>query len=162
MKGLLKSRRQSKRSRFFFLRLNHYAAGCYSIPFLLFNMDIELGIVGLGDMGLMYLKQFAAAGYRINVCDLPSKFEEIKEKINHCDFDTSRVHVFQDGFGVVRRSDFIVYSVEAAYISDVVRKFGPATKVNAIVSGQTSVKEPEIKAFDAYLPDDGMFRIDLM
>jgi prephenate dehydrogenase (NADP+) len=122
-------------------------------------MDIEIGIVGLGDMGFLYLKQFALSGYRINCCDLPSKYDEIKERINNSDFDSSRVHVFHDGFGVVRRSDFIVYSVEAAYISDVVKQFGPATKLNAIVSGQTSVKEPEIKAFDAYLPEDGKFFI---
>jgi prephenate dehydrogenase (NADP+) len=115
----------------------------------------ELGIVGLGDMGMLYLKQFAIAGYRINVCDLPSKYDEIRERIENCvDFDSSRVHVYRDGFGVVRRSDFIIYSVEAAYINSVVKQFAPATKLNAIVSGQTSVKEPEIKAFDEYLPVD--------
>jgi prephenate dehydrogenase (NADP+) len=117
-------------------------------------MNIEIGVVGLGDMGLMYVRQFAIAGYRVNCCDLPSKFKEISDRIENCGFDTSNVHVHRDGFGVVRRSDFIVYSVEAAYISAVVSQFGPATKLNAIVSGQTSVKEPEIKAFDEFLPKD--------
>lgn len=53
-----------------------------------------------------------------------------------------------------QRSDFIVFSVEAAFISSVVERFGPACKLNAIVAGQTSVKEPEINAFEAFLPED--------
>ncbi|ANB11660.1 pprephenate dehydrogenase (NADP(+)) [Sugiyamaella lignohabitans] len=32
--------------------------------------------------------------------------------------------------------------------------YGPSTKVGAIVGGQTSCKEPEIEAFEKYLPED--------
>ncbi|KAJ2815293.1 prephenate dehydrogenase (NADP(+)), partial [Coemansia erecta] len=35
-----------------------------------------------------------------------------------------------------------------------VREYGRATKVGAIVAGQTSVKTPEIAAFEAHLPED--------
>lgn len=62
--------------------------------------------------------------------------------------------VLRDGHHVARRSDFIIYSVEAAYIDDVVAQYGPSTKLGAIVSGQTSVKAPEKQAFEAHLPSD--------
>ncbi|KAJ3085994.1 prephenate dehydrogenase (NADP(+)) [Quaeritorhiza haematococci] len=116
-----------------------------------FNKDeVELGIIGLGDMGRVYAHAFLRAGWRrVNVCDLPSRYEELKKAHAGSGFN-----IFPDGFAVSRRSDFIIYCVEAANIEAVVAKYGPATKVGAIVSGQTSVKEPEIKAFEKYLPPD--------
>ncbi|KAK8055898.1 hypothetical protein PG993_001125 [Apiospora rasikravindrae] len=44
--------------------------------------------------------------------------------------------------------------VEAAAIDRVVAQYGPSTKLGAIVGGQTSCKDPEIKAFEAHLPED--------
>lgn len=66
---------------------------------------------------------------------------------------------------------FSIYSVETENIEKVVALYGPSTKVGAIVGGQvrsvinvfvqwtitvikTSVKEPEIRAFDKHLPKD--------
>ena len=79
----------------------------------------------------------------------------------------SAINVVENGHLVSRRSDFIIYSVEAEYVDDVVRTYGPcrappitdiclseATKVGAIIGGQTSCKAPEIAAFEKYLPDD--------
>lgn len=60
----------------------------------------------------------------------------------------------KDGHAVSRISDFIIYSVEAAYISSVVEQYGPSTKFGATVAGQTSVKAPEKEAFEKWLPDD--------
>lgn len=81
----------------------------------------------------------------------------------------------KDGHLVSRQSDFIMYSVEAEFLDRVVAMYGPcecwtalrvsprwssaddgvpATKIGAIVSGQTSVKAPERAAFEKYLPDD--------
>ncbi|OZJ05185.1 hypothetical protein BZG36_02428 [Bifiguratus adelaidae] len=111
---------------------------------------LEIGIIGMGDMGKLYVRTFLKAGWRnINVCDLPHKYDALCRE-----FQDTSVRVFKDGHGVSRRSDYIIYSVEAEYIDDVVSKFGPSTKVGAIVGGQTSVKEPEIKAFEAHLPKD--------
>lgn len=77
--------------------------------------------------------------------------------------------MLRDGHKVSRSADFIVYSIEAEYIDRVVRLFGPcelsistlcstylfaATKIGAIVAGQTSVKAPEKAAFEAHLPED--------
>jgi len=80
------------------------------------------------------------------------------------------VTVLKDGYAVSRSSDFIIYSVEAEFIDDVVAKYGPcvsllyfswlssyiciATKQHAVVAGQTSVKDPERRAFERHLPLD--------
>jgi prephenate dehydrogenase (NADP+) len=90
--------------------------------------------------------------------------------------DTPSVRVLPDGHHVSRTSDFIIYSVEAEYLEAIVAQYGPcapspsfaiferrrlaltarnlATKVGAVVAGQTSVKAPEQKAFEKHLPDD--------
>lgn len=89
--------------------------------------------------------------------------------------DVPGIMVLRDGHQVSRTSDFIIYSVEAEFIDSVVAKYGPcmslihpsrslslantffgppATKVGAIVAGQTSVKAPEKEAFEKYLPTD--------
>ncbi|KAJ9110199.1 hypothetical protein QFC20_003051 [Naganishia adeliensis] len=68
--------------------------------------------------------------------------------------DVPNIQVLKDGHQVSRISDFIIYSVEAEFISQVVSLYGPSTKPQAIVAGQTSVKAPEKEAFEKYLPDD--------
>ncbi|KAJ2883105.1 prephenate dehydrogenase (NADP(+)), partial [Coemansia asiatica] len=113
------------------------------------HSEIEIGIIGAGDMGMLYAKRFKRAGYIVNICDIPSKYEELLEK--HKDLGIS---IMRDGYTVSRRSDFIVYSVPAVTIGKIVEEYGRATKVGAIVAGQTSVKTPEIEAFEKYLPAD--------
>ncbi|KAI5475556.1 prephenate dehydrogenase (NADP+) [Pseudohyphozyma bogoriensis] len=111
---------------------------------------ISIGIIGMGEMGKMYADRLSKGGWkRINVCDLPSKFDEVKQ---FCKGTT--LTPMQNGHLVSRESDFIIYSVEAAFLDDVVALYGPSTKVGAIVSGQTSVKAPEKKAFESHLPKD--------
>ncbi|KAI9197426.1 uncharacterized protein BJ171DRAFT_519509 [Polychytrium aggregatum] len=110
----------------------------------------QIGIIGCGDMGKFYARQFVKAGWKkVNVCDIPSKYDALKAEL-----DGTGVNVCPDGFSVSRQSDFILYSVEAALIDKVVSLYGPATKLGAIVGGQTSVKQPEIAAFEKYLPSD--------
>ncbi|KAG2223563.1 hypothetical protein INT45_001645 [Circinella minor] len=127
---------------------------------------IELGIIGAGGMGRFYAQRLSKAGWKkVNVCDLPEKYEKLKE-----DFQDSPINVLPDGFHVSRRCDWIMYAVEAEYIESVVSKYGPGkkkvpfdvlllttvfpTKMGAIVGGQTSVKQPEIDALTKYLPPD--------
>ncbi|KAJ3095912.1 prephenate dehydrogenase (NADP(+)) [Phlyctochytrium planicorne] len=90
---------------------------------ILEKASFAVGIIGAGEMGRLYARKIAAAGWG-------------------------------DGFAVSRRCDYIIYSVEAGNFAKVVEKYGPATKLNAIVGGQTSVKEPEIQAFEQFLPPD--------
>ncbi|KAI0080513.1 Prephenate dehydrogenase [Panus rudis PR-1116 ss-1] len=110
-----------------------------------------IGLIGMGGMGTMYAKYLSAAGWKkIYVCDLPSKFEALKQKYE----GTPGITVLPDGHGVSRVSDWIMYSVEAEFIDKVVAEYGPSTKVGAIVAGQTSVKTPEKAAFEKHLPED--------
>ncbi|KDN53439.1 putative TYR1-prephenate dehydrogenase [Tilletiaria anomala UBC 951] len=112
---------------------------------------IQIGLIGMGDMGRLYASRFAAAGWKhINVCDQPQHFEGLKKEYER----NENINVFLNGHLVSRISDFIIYSVEAAYLRDAVAAYGPSTKPGAIVSGQTSVKAPEKKAFEAHLPQD--------
>ncbi|POY72148.1 hypothetical protein BMF94_4785 [Rhodotorula taiwanensis] len=114
--------------------------------------DAVIGLIGMGEMGKMYAERLSKGGKcaRINVCDLPERFEELQE---YCK-GKSKVVPMRDGHLVSRESDFIIYSVEAAYLDRVVAQYGSSTKVGAVVSGQTSVKAPERAAFERYLPAD--------
>ena len=110
---------------------------------------MEIGVIGLGDMGKLYAREFSRQGYRVNGCDLPEKRNQLEWELQG-----SGVYVLDDGVAVSRRSDLIFYSVEAENINEVVKQFGSATRTGAIVAGQTSVKTPEIEAFEKYLPED--------
>lgn len=86
---------------------------------------------------------------RVLGCDREEVFEETKSR---CKFDQFKV--VQSGFEVARASDYIIYSVEAENVRKIVSVYGPATKVGAIVGGQTSCKCPEIEAFEEFVADD--------
>lgn len=110
-----------------------------------------IGLIGMGAMGRLYADQFVAVGWKkIHVCDLPEKYDALQSQYA----DVAAVTVYRDGHGVARSSDFIIYSVEAEFVGRVVKQFGPSTKLNAVVAGQTSVKAPEKEAFEKYLPED--------
>ncbi|MBI2629598.1 prephenate dehydrogenase/arogenate dehydrogenase family protein [Candidatus Pacearchaeota archaeon] len=110
---------------------------------------MEIGIIGLGDMGKLYAREFSKHGYKVNGCDLPERRSQLEQELQG-----TGVYLLDDGVAVSRRSDLIFYSVEAENIGRVAKQFGPSTKTGAIVAGQTSVKTPEIEAFERYLPED--------
>ncbi|MEJ7780606.1 MAG: prephenate dehydrogenase [Daejeonella sp.] len=110
---------------------------------------MNIGIIGLGDMGCIYAKSFAKAGYHVYGCDLPHRREALESELS-----PFKIKVLEDGREVSRISDVIFYSVEAERINEVVCMYGSYTKHGAIVAGQTSVKFPEIEAFEKYLPKD--------
>jgi prephenate dehydrogenase (NADP+) len=111
----------------------------------------KIGIIGLGDMGLMYARRFSEAGWSVCGCDREERYQELKESMSSFLPD---VEIYKNGFYVSRTADYIIYSVEAENIEKIVSLYGPATKVNAIVGGQTSCKSPEIEAFEKHLPQD--------
>ncbi|GME84979.1 unnamed protein product [Ambrosiozyma monospora] len=106
-----------------------------------------IGIIGLGDMGLLYANRFTQAGWTVCGCDR----EEIYPSLLKQNFP---FEVLPNGHYVSRKSDYIIYSVEAENIDTIVKIYGPSTKVGAIVGGQTSCKFPEISAFEKHLPKD--------
>ncbi|CAA7262342.1 unnamed protein product [Cyclocybe aegerita] len=115
------------------------------------HLQPTIGLIGMGAMGRMYAEHLGQAGWsRIHVCDVPEKYEELKEEYSNAE----NIYVMRDGHAVARSSDFILYSVEAEFIERVVAQYGPSTKMHAVVAGQTSVKAPEKVAFEKHLPVD--------
>jgi prephenate dehydrogenase (NADP+) len=110
---------------------------------------MNIGMIGLGDMGRLYAKAFAKAGYTVYGCDLPQFKEKLKAEL-----EPLGIHVINDGHTVSAISDLIIYSVEAETIESVVAQYGLSSKPGSIVAGQTSVKHPEIEAFNKHLPFD--------
>ncbi|WPU93340.1 prephenate dehydrogenase [Mucilaginibacter sabulilitoris] len=110
---------------------------------------MNIGIIGLGDMGRLYAKAFAKAGYTVCGCDLPANRGRLEEELA-----PYKITIMDSGKEVARINDLIIYSVEADKMEQVVAECGPLTKYGAIVAGQTSVKHPEITTFEKYLPAD--------
>ena len=110
---------------------------------------MQIGIIGLGDMGRLYAKAFAKAGYTVSGCDLPSNRFRLEQELA-----PYHIAVLNEGKEVVEISDLVIYSVEAEKLDAVVAEFAAYTKPGAIVAGQTSVKTPEIAAFEKYLPKE--------
>ena len=106
---------------------------------------MNIGIIGLGDMGKLYAKSFAKAGYAVFGADLPHLYEPLAAELT-----PFGISVMQDGKEVSRKCDIIFYNVEAEKIAEVVGLYASSTKYGAIVAGQTSVKHPEILAFEKY------------
>ncbi len=110
---------------------------------------MNIGIIGLGDMGRLYAKAFAKAGYTVCGCDLPENRAKLEEELL-----PFGIKIMESGIDVARSNDLIIYSVEADRLEEVVASYGSSTKYGAIVAGQTSVKHPEIAVFEKYLPSD--------
>lgn len=117
--------------------------------FAIYNIEMDIGIIGLGDMGKLYAKHFAKAGHQVCGADLPVFREKLEEELT-----PFGIEILIDGNAVSRKCDVIFYAVEAEKIEEVVALYGASTKYGAIVAGQTSVKHPEIAAFEKYLPKD--------
>lgn len=110
---------------------------------------MEIGIIGTGDMGTLYAKQFAGAGYRVNCCDLPENRARLEK-----DLAETGISILDNGIEVSRRSDLIFYLVPVEDIEKSVAQYGPSTRKDAVVSSGASVMTPAIAAFERFLPGD--------
>ncbi|HEY4323009.1 MAG TPA: prephenate dehydrogenase [Mucilaginibacter sp.] len=110
---------------------------------------MNIGFIGLGDMGRLYARAFANAGCEVCGCDLPANRSRLEDELT-----PYGIKILDNGHDVSRIADLIIYSVEADKLSQVVAEYGPSTKYGAVVAGQTSVKTPEIETFEKYLPHD--------
>lgn len=111
--------------------------------------NMNIGIIGLGDMGRLYAKAFTKAGYKVSGCDLPANRLRLEQELA-----PYHITMLTNGREVTENSDLVIYSVEAEKLDAVVAEFAAFTKPGAIVAGQTSVKTPEIAAFERYLPKE--------
>ncbi|KAG9313707.1 prephenate dehydrogenase [Chiua virens] len=104
-----------------------------------------IGLIGMGAMGAMYARHLSDAGWKkISVCDLPEKYESLKQSFK----DVPGITVHKDGYCVSRTSDFIMYSVEAEFIDRVQPNLAPSSQ------HKPSVKAVEKAAFEEHLPTD--------
>ncbi|MGV3508802.1 MAG: NAD(P)-binding domain-containing protein [Sphingobacteriaceae bacterium] len=110
---------------------------------------MNIGIIGLGDMGALCARKWAEKGYPVFGCDLPANYNRLNEL-----FKESSVTILKDGESVAQKADFLLFSVETSNIKQVVASVANAIKPGTIIAGQTSVKHPEIEAFEALLPED--------
>jgi len=108
-----------------------------------------IGIIGLGDMGLLYARRFSEAGWKVVGCDREELYKDLKSK-----YLNEKFEILKNGHYVSRISDYVIYSVEAENIKKIVQQYAPSTKIGSIVGGQTSCKAPEIEAFEEFLPSD--------
>ena len=69
---------------------------------------MNIGIIGLGDMGKLYAKAFAKAGYSVCGCDLPENRNRLEDELTPLG-----IKVMDNGGDVARSNDLIIYSVEA-------------------------------------------------
>ncbi|UKZ68441.1 uncharacterized protein TrAtP1_009477 [Trichoderma atroviride] len=98
-----------------------------SIPAGMENFTV--GLIGMGDMGRMYAEKLSEAGWRIHL------------------FFKKNIEILRNGHLVSRASDYIIYSVEAAFI-DRQPKWAPSS------AAKHRANPPEIAAFEAHLPSD--------
>lgn len=110
---------------------------------------MKIGMIGLGDMGKLYGRTFAKAGLAVAGCDLPDRKLSLINELSPLG-----IEILDDAKEVANTCDFIFYAVEAEKIEQVVANAAMATKEGAIVTGMTSVKTPEVAAFEKYLPSD--------
>ncbi|RYE35669.1 MAG: prephenate dehydrogenase [Sphingobacteriaceae bacterium] len=108
-----------------------------------------IGFIGLGDMGKLYAQAFARKGFTVCGSDLPQHFNALSEEL-----EPDQIKIYQDGRETAQNSDLLIFSVETDRIKEVVAQYGPYAKPGCIVAGQTSVKHPEIAAFEEFLPPE--------
>lgn len=111
---------------------------------------MNIGIIGLGDMGQLYAHSFSKAGYQVFGCDLPENAKSLSLIFE----DNHLVNICKSSKEVVENSVYLIFSVETNKIESVVREVAPYVRKGHIVAGQTSVKNPEVRAFKKYLNDD--------
>ncbi len=84
--------------------------------------SVQIGIIGMGDMGRLYADKFSAGGWQhINVCDLPQNYDKLAQELG----GKPGIKAMKNGHLVSRVSDFVIYSVEAAYVNAAVATYGP-------------------------------------
>ena len=64
---------------------------------------MNIGIIGLGDMGKLYARAFAKAGYPVCGCDLPENMHRLTEES-----EPFGIKIMEHGSDVARSCDLIV------------------------------------------------------
>jgi prephenate dehydrogenase (NADP+) len=109
-------------------------------------VGLKIGIIGLGDMGRMFALRWSSINYEVHGCDLAENYILLKSE-----FETQNLFIHKKPADFLSKIDFLLICVETSKIGIVVKEIAELNPKNLIISAQTSVKAPEIKAFDVYL-----------
>jgi len=110
---------------------------------------MKIGIIGLGDMGKLYAKAFAAAGMDVCGCDLYENVKTLNKELIG-----SSISVLDSIKDVTEQAQVIVFSVGIDQLQSVVEQVGKVIQPHSLVIGQCAVKTIEIEAFERYLPEE--------
>jgi prephenate dehydrogenase (NADP+) len=111
---------------------------------------MNIGIIGLGDMGQLYAESFSKAGYLVYGCDLPENTEKLSLFFRSNDL----INICNSPKEVIDNSEYLIFSVETNNIEAVIQQAAPYLRKGHIVAGQTSVKNPEVSAFKKHLSEE--------
>ncbi|ODV88590.1 hypothetical protein CANCADRAFT_125622 [Tortispora caseinolytica NRRL Y-17796] len=109
-----------------------------------------IGIVGMGDMGKLYARRFAQAGYTVYASDISARYDELCAEYSN----SESIKILKNGIQVARLADLLLFSVEAENIESATSQIAPSAKPGAIIGGQSSCKSIEVEALAKYAPDD--------
>ena len=115
---------------------------------------VKLAIIGAGTMGQYSARVLASKVDEISVYDTIKSDSELREGLKGVQYNIQR-----ELRSAVKNADFVLYCVPTDSVSNVMSESLPFCKRGAIISGQTSRKEPEKKAFDEYItknPQSGL------
>ena len=60
-----------------------------------------IGIIGLGDMGLLYAKRFSEAGWKVVGCDREEIYEDIKLKYFNEKFEILKMDILYQEYQII-------------------------------------------------------------
>jgi prephenate dehydrogenase (NADP+) len=76
---------------------------------------MNIGIIGLGDMGALCARKWSKMGFSVLGSDLPERLEGLNDA-----FKGTSVKILANANDVARQADFLLYSVETSKIREVV------------------------------------------
>ncbi len=120
---------------------------------------MKLSIIGLGTMGEYCLKELS---HKVETVYIKSGKHPAKiEKICH-GHDIRNYKIASGDCDAVKDSDFVLFCVPTYSIHEKMLQILPYCKKGAIISGQTSRKTPEAKAFDKYFNSNSSCGLEMV
>ncbi|MFH1053081.1 MAG: NAD(P)-binding domain-containing protein [Candidatus Woesearchaeota archaeon] len=105
----------------------------------------RLAIIGAGNMGQYSARALSKKVEEISVYDSVKSPTELKEA-----FRGVSHRIYENVGEAVKDADFVLYCIPTDEVERSMKESLPSCKPGAIISGQTSRKTPERKAFDEY------------
>ncbi len=105
---------------------------------------VNLAVFGTGEMGSYVIREQANKADKVFV-----RSRKSPEEVRRLFPSVPNLVVAETDEAAMRYADFACFCLLTEVVEDVMRRALPYAKKGAIISGQTSVKEPEVNAFNA-------------